>query len=182
MAWLRRLGVSPASNANGRLTNDKKREGTGVAQAEQGRQGYRGRNGDAHSTIDVTEKDYAVSESKKVLVVDDDPNVVRSLTFVLSKGGYDTEVATNGEEAMAKVKESKPGLMFLDVMMPKKNGYEVCQEVKGNPDLSSVYIVMLTAKGQEADKEKGLSLGADEFITKPFSPVTVLQRVKELLG
>lgn len=118
---------------------------------------------------------------KKILVVDDEPYVVRSLTFVLKKEGYDVSSATDGEEAMTKVRESKPSLMFLDVMMPKKNGYQVCQEVKGDPSLSDIYIIMLTAKGQEVDKEKGLSLGADEFITKPFSPMKIVERVRELL-
>jgi len=119
---------------------------------------------------------------KKILVVDDEPHILRSLTFVLKKEGYDVSSATNGEEALAKIRESKPSLMFLDVMMPKKNGYEVCQEVKGDPGLNDIYIIMLTAKGQEADREKGLSLGADEFITKPFSPMKIVERVREILG
>ena len=119
---------------------------------------------------------------KKILVVDDEPHIIRSLTFVLKKEGYDVSSATNGEEAMAKARESKPSLMFLDVMMPKKNGYEVCQEVKSDPDLRDIYTIILTAKGQETDRQKGLSAGANEVITKPFSPVEVVQRLKELLG
>ncbi len=119
---------------------------------------------------------------KGILVVDDEPYVIRSLTFVLQKEGYDVSSAVNGEEAMAKVRESKPNLMFLDVMMPKKNGYEVCQEIKNDSGLSDIYIIMLTAKGQEADREKGLSLGANEFMTKPFSPARVVKRVRELMG
>ncbi|MFA4836521.1 MAG: response regulator [Dehalococcoidia bacterium] len=119
---------------------------------------------------------------KKILVVDDEPHLVRSLTFVLSKAGYDTSSASNGEEALIKVREAKPDLMFLDVMMPKKNGYEVCQEIKNDPSLKDIYIIMLSAKGQEADKDKGLSLGADEFLSKPFSPVKIIERVKALLG
>jgi DNA-binding response OmpR family regulator len=119
---------------------------------------------------------------KRILVVDDEPNVVRTLTFVLKKEGYDVATAENGEEALAKVRESKPRLMFLDVMMPKKNGYEVCQELKSDADLSDIHIVMLSAKGQESDREKALRLGANEFITKPFSPVGVVGRVKELMA
>ena len=119
---------------------------------------------------------------KKILVVDDEPHVIRTLTFVLRKEGYEVSSAGDGEEAMAKVRESKPNPMFLDVMMPKKNGYEVCQELKNNSSLSDIYVVMISAKGQEADKEKALSLGADEFITKPFSPMRVIEKVKELLG
>ena len=119
---------------------------------------------------------------KKILVVDDEPNVVRTLTFVLKKEGYEVSSAANGEEAIAKVYESKPSLMFLDVMMPKKNGYEVCQELKSDSSLSDIHIVMLSAKGQEADRTKALNLGADEFMTKPFSPKGVVEKVKALLG
>jgi len=115
-------------------------------------------------------------------VVDDEPNVIKSLTFVLRKEGYDVSSAANGEDAMTKIRESKPNLMFLDVMMPKKNGYEVCREVKSDSSLSDIHIIMLTAKGQEADREKGLNAGADELMTKPFSPMVVVDKVKELLG
>jgi CheY-like chemotaxis protein len=119
---------------------------------------------------------------KKILVVDDEPNVIRTLTFVLKKEGYDVSSAGNGEEAITRVHESKPNLMFLDIMMPKKNGYEVCQELKNDSELNDIYVVMLSAKGQEADKEKAITLGADEFITKPFSPVGIVEKVKQLLG
>ncbi len=122
------------------------------------------------------------TQDRKILVVDDEPHVIRSLTFVLEKEGYNVSSATNGKEAMTKIQESKPRLMLLDVMMPKKNGYEVCQEVKNNSSLSDIHIIMLTAKGQEADREKGLSAGADEFMTKPFSLKAVVDKVKEILG
>jgi len=118
---------------------------------------------------------------KKILVVDDEPNVVRTLTFVLKKEGYDVSSAVNGEEALVKARESKPNLMFLDVMMPRKNGYEVCRELKNDPITRDIHIIILSAKGQEADKEKALSTGANEFMTKPFSPVAIITRVKELL-
>lgn len=119
---------------------------------------------------------------KKILVADDEPYVIRSLTFVLTKEGYDVASAENGEDALAKIRELKPSLVFLDVMMPKKNGYEVCQEVKKDSGLRHIRVIMLTAKGQEADREQGLSAGADEFLTKPFSPIGVVEKVKELLG
>lgn len=122
-----------------------------------------------------------MSETKNIMIVDDDPHVVRSLTFVLNKEGYNISTTTDGEEALEKIRDSKPNLMILDVMMPRKNGYEVCQEVKGNPNLSDIYIIMLSAKGQEADREKGLSLGANEFMSKPFSPMKLVERVKQLL-
>jgi CheY-like chemotaxis protein len=127
-------------------------------------------------------KETLAMPDKKILIVDDEPNVVRTLTFVLKKEGYDVSSAVNGEEAIARVKESKPNLMFLDIMMPKKDGYEVCRELKRDLSLSDIHIVMLSAKGQEADKEKALSVGANEFLSKPFSPIGVLGRVKELLG
>lgn len=123
-----------------------------------------------------------MENGKKILVVDDEPNVITSLTFVLKKEGYDVSSAVNGEDALAKIQQSKPNLVFLDVMMPKKNGYEVCKEVRGNSSLSDIHIIMLTAKGQEADREKGLNVGADEFMAKPFSPMMVIEKVKELLG
>lgn len=119
---------------------------------------------------------------KKILVVDDEPHVIRSLTFVLTKEGYDVASAVDGEDALAKIRDLKPNLVFLDVMMPKKNGYEVCREVKKDSHLSDIRIIMLTAKGQEADREQGLSAGADEFLTKPFSPIGVVAKVRELLG
>jgi len=122
------------------------------------------------------------SNGRTILVVDDEPHVIKSLTFVLTKEGYEVASAENGEDALAKIQQLKPGLVFLDVMMPKKNGYEVCQEVKKDPGLGDVYIIMLTAKGQEADREKGLSAGADEFMSKPFSPMGVVEKVRELLG
>ena len=130
----------------------------------------------------VADKASPATGTKKILVVDDEPNVIKSLTFVLSKEGYDVSSAADGEDAMAKIRQSKPNLIFLDVMMPKKNGYEVCQDVKSDSGLSDIHIIMLTAKGQEADREKGLSVGADEFMTKPFSPIMVIDKVKELLG
>jgi two-component system alkaline phosphatase synthesis response regulator PhoP len=130
----------------------------------------------------ITDKSAPHNHRSKILVVDDEPHVVRSLTFVLEKEGYNVSSAANGEDALTKIQEVKPNLMFLDVMMPKKNGYEVCKEVKSDTSLGDIHIIMLTAKGQEADRQKGLSAGADEFMTKPFSLKTVVDRAKEILG
>jgi DNA-binding response OmpR family regulator len=127
------------------------------------------------------ERTQFIMPDRKILVVDDEPNVVRTLTFVLKKEGYEVAEAVNGEEALIKAREFKPSLMFLDVMMPKKNGYEVAVELKNEAGTRSIYIIILSAKGQEADKEKALSAGANEYMTKPFSPVAVISRVKELL-
>ena len=121
-------------------------------------------------------------QGNKILVVDDEPNIVRSLTFVLNKGGYDVSFARDGEQAMTMIRDSKPNILILDVMMPNKSGYEVCNEIKSDPDLRDIHIVMLTAKGQDDDRETALSQGADEYISKPFSPIKILARVKEILG
>ena len=119
--------------------------------------------------------------NKKVLVVDDEANLTRSVAFILRREGYDVEVASNGEEAIAKAQRSKPQLMLLDIMMPKKNGYEVCQEIREDPALRDIYIIILTAKGQEVDREKGMAMGADDFITKPFSPAFIVEKVDAIL-
>lgn len=119
-------------------------------------------------------------EKKKILVVDDEPYVVRSLMFVLKKEGYKTIGAYNGEEALQKAVEERPDLIFLDIMMPKMNGYEVCQKLKENEETKNIYVIILTAKGQKEDKMKGVEVGANEYITKPFSPSKVVQRMKEI--
>ncbi len=119
---------------------------------------------------------------KKILVVDDEPNIVRSLAYILKKEGYDVSTAKDGEQTMDMVRDSKPHLMILDVMMTRKSGYDVCEEVKSDPDLRDIHVMMLTAKGQVGDREIGLSKGADEYLTKPFSPRLILNKVKELLG
>lgn len=119
--------------------------------------------------------------NRRVLIVDDDPNLVKSLTFVFNKEGFTVNSASDGEDALMKVRQSKPDLMFLDIMMPRKNGYEVCQEIKNTPELSDIYVIMLTAKGQEMDREKARTVNVDEFVTKPFSPIAMVEKVKILL-
>ncbi len=119
---------------------------------------------------------------RKVLIVDDEPNIVTALEFLLERRGYEVRVATNGEEAMAHVESFLPDVMLLDVMMPKRSGYEVCQRVRERPDMQHVKIVMLSAKGREAEVNKGLSLGADLYITKPFSTQELVERIDALLG
>ena len=117
----------------------------------------------------------------KILVVDDEPFICRSLSFVLRKDDYDVYEARNGEEAISAIEEHRPDLVFLDVMMPKINGFEVTQRVKGNPDLAATRIILLTAKGQDADRKTGEEVGADDYMTKPFSPTKVLERAREIL-
>ena len=120
--------------------------------------------------------------NKKILVVDDEPHLIRSLTFVLAKEGYDLAVASDGEEALRKIVENKPDLMFLDIMMPKKNGYEVCEAIRGQESLKGIYIIMLSAKGWEIDRTKAANVGANEFMSKPFSPLEVVSRVRRALS
>jgi DNA-binding response OmpR family regulator len=119
---------------------------------------------------------------KRVLIVDDEPNIVISLEFLMKREGFEVSVARDGEEALRKVEESMPDVMLLDVMMPKKTGYEVCQQVRANPSFSGVKIVMLTAKGRDTEVAKGLDLGADAYMTKPFSTKDLVAQVRALLG
>ncbi len=120
--------------------------------------------------------------ANKILVVDDEPNIVLSLEFLMKQAGFQVRTASDGEAALAAIAAEQPDLVLLDVMMPRKNGYEVCQAIRANPDWKGVRIVMLTAKGREVEREKGLALGADDYITKPFSTQEVVERVRELLA
>ena len=117
-----------------------------------------------------------------VLVVDDEPFICRSLSFVLRKGNYNVVEARNGEEALAAVRQHKPDLVFMDVMMPKLNGFDVCAAIKQDPELRSTRVILLTAKGQDSDREVGTRAGADAYMTKPFSPTKILERARELLA
>ena len=120
--------------------------------------------------------------SATVLVVDDEPFILRSLSFVLERAGFTVHQARDGQQALDVLRDVRPRVCILDVMMPKRSGYEVCEIVKGDPDLSETYVILLTAKGQESERERGLRSGADEFMTKPFSPSKIVERVRELLG
>lgn len=119
---------------------------------------------------------------RKILVVDDEPFICRSLTFVLRKENYEVFEARNGEEGLAAIKKHRPDLVFLDVMMPKINGFQVTEQVRQDPNLAGVRIVLLTAKGQESDREVGKNAGADDYMTKPFSPTKILERVRQMFA
>ena len=119
--------------------------------------------------------------SKKVMIVDDEPNIVLSVEFLMKRAGHEVVTAGDGEEALRVLAETKPDLMILDVMMPNKNGFEVCADVRANPETADLPILMLSAKGREAEREKGLALGANAYITKPFSTHELVARVDELL-
>jgi two-component system, OmpR family, alkaline phosphatase synthesis response regulator PhoP len=117
----------------------------------------------------------------KVLVVDDEPFICRSLSFVLRKDDYQVFEARDGQEALEVIRAERPDLVFLDVMMPKMNGFDVVREVRRDPDLAGIQIVLLTAKGQDADRQTGEDAGADDYMTKPFSPTKILERARKML-
>jgi len=121
-----------------------------------------------------------VSELRKVLIVDDEPNILTALEFLFRRSGYDVRLASNGVEALEQAETYRPDVMLLDIMMPVKNGYEVCQNVRERPHLAGMKIVMLSAKGSEAEINKGLSLGADRYVTKPFSSKDLLAMIDQL--
>jgi len=119
--------------------------------------------------------------SKSVLVVDDETNIVLSLEFLMKQAGHEVRIATDGEEALRMVEEKTPDLILLDLMIPKRDGYDVCQTIRSNPDLADVKIIMLTARGLEVEREKGLALGANAYVTKPFSTQGLTELVNSLL-
>jgi DNA-binding response OmpR family regulator len=118
---------------------------------------------------------------KKVLIVDDEPNIVAALEFLLEKNGYEVEVAANGVDALGLLDAFRPDLVLLDVMVPKLSGFEVCQRMRAEPKWQGIKIVMLSAKGREVEVSKGMSLGADLYVTKPFSSTELVATIRGLL-
>ena len=116
-----------------------------------------------------------------ILIVDDEPYIQRSLSFILRKEGFEVDVASNGEEGLEKAKTLRPKIIFLDVMMPRLNGFSTCRAIKSDESLKGCHVVMLTGKGQEVDRAQGLKEGANEFVTKPFSPREIVAKVKAIL-
>jgi DNA-binding response OmpR family regulator len=120
--------------------------------------------------------------SKKILIADDEPNIVAALEFLLQRSGYEVHVARDGEEALKLVEATHPDLVLLDVMMPQKSGYEVCMRIRERADWRHIKIIMLSAKGRDAEVSKGLSMGADIYVTKPFSTRELMDKIRDLLG
>ena len=119
--------------------------------------------------------------ARKVLIVDDEPNIVTSLTFIMKKAGFEIAVARDGDEALAEVKRFRPDLVLLDVMMPTRDGFEVCQMLRAAGQ-AQLKIILLTAKGRESEVAKGLAIGADAYVTKPFSTRDLVDQVNRLLA
>jgi DNA-binding response OmpR family regulator len=120
--------------------------------------------------------------SKKILIADDEPNIVAALEFLLQRSGYEVHVARNGDEALKLVEATHLDLVLLDVMMPQKSGYEVCMRIRERADWRHIKIIMLSAKGRDVEVSKGLSMGADIYVTKPFSTRELMDKIKDLLG
>ncbi|WP_417530012.1 response regulator transcription factor [Marinobacter lipolyticus] len=120
--------------------------------------------------------------SKTVLIADDEPNIVISLEFLLKQAGYRVVVAHDGQEALEAIQRESPDLVLLDVMLPRLSGFDVCQKIRENPDWRDMRVLMLTAKGREVEVSKGLALGADAYITKPFSTQELLAEIATHLG
>jgi DNA-binding response OmpR family regulator len=118
----------------------------------------------------------------KILVVDDEIYIVHILDFSLGMEGYEVVTALDGEQALEKVKTEKPDLIVLDIMMPKLDGYEVCKNIKSSATTQHIPVILLSAKGRNVDQKLGFDVGADDYITKPFSPRKLVERINQLLG
>ena len=119
--------------------------------------------------------------TRRILIADDEPNIVVSLEYLMKREGHAVSVARDGREALAAIRRDRPDLVLLDVMMPAMSGFDICQAVRADPALADVRILMLTAKGRDTDLAKGTALGADAYMTKPFSTQELAARVRELL-
>ena len=119
--------------------------------------------------------------AKRVLIADDEPNIVAALEYLLQQGGYEVLIARNGDEALAILEERPPDLVLLDVMMPRRSGYEICRDIRNRPEWRHIKVVMLSAKGRDEEVSKGLALGADLYVTKPFSTRELMGKISGLL-
>lgn len=148
---------------------------------------FPGRNGKTVSAVELAASGGSLREAidhqreVSILVIDDEPYILRSLSYLLTREGYTVETASDGQEGLERVRLTRPRIVFLDIMMPLMNGYQVCQQIKRDPDLQDTYVIMLSAKGQQIDLERALLGGADEYLTKPFSPREIAEHVRNLV-
>ena len=119
--------------------------------------------------------------TSKILIADDEPNILLSLEYLMKREGYEVHVAHDGQEALDLLRRERPALVLLDVMMPRKSGFEVCQELRADESIRATKVLMLTAKGRDTDIAKGRGVGVDAYMTKPFSTKDLVQKVRELL-
>lgn len=117
----------------------------------------------------------------KVLIADDEPNILISLEYLMKREGFEVHLARDGQQALDMLRSEHPRLLLLDVMMPAKSGFEVCQELRADATLKDTLVLMLTAKGRDTDVARGLAMGADAYVTKPFSTKELVHKVRELL-
>lgn len=132
-------------------------------------------------TVNCAEED-GMADKKRIMIVDDEKDLVETLTFRLEAAGYEVLAAFDGQEGLEKVRREKPDLILLDVMMPKLDGYQVCRMLKFDEKFKKTPVIMLTARGQEQDKNTGKTVGADAYMTKPFDSKALLDKIKELIG
>jgi DNA-binding response OmpR family regulator len=118
----------------------------------------------------------------RILIVDDEPNIVVPLEFLMKREGYEVAIAADGQAALAALAQGVPDLVILDVMLPRMNGFEVCRHIRADARFGDLKILMLTAKGRDSEMQKGLELGADAYVTKPFSTRDLVARIRALLG
>ncbi|MFH1279614.1 MAG: response regulator [Candidatus Eisenbacteria bacterium] len=123
-----------------------------------------------------------MAENRKILIVDDEPFILKSLLFIFKREGFDVLCAINGEQGLELLREHRPALVFLDIMLPGRDGYDICREIKEDEELKGTHVVLLTAKGQEADKQRAFQIGADDYVTKPFSPSRVVEKARAVLA
>jgi len=120
-------------------------------------------------------------ERNKILIIDDEPQIVRALELLMQREGFEVRSASDGIEALSSIEDAAPDLILLDLMMPRMDGFELCQKIRSNPAWKNMIIVILTAKGRDIEREKGMALGADHYVTKPFSTREVVQLIKSAL-
>lgn len=120
--------------------------------------------------------------AQSILVVEDEPHIVDLLSFLMKQAGYSVQIARDGDTAVRMFESRQPDLVLLDVMLPRRDGYQVCRAIRSNPEWASTKIIMLSAKGRDFDRRKGLEIGADDYVTKPFSNRDIVARVERLLS